>query len=256
MKAIRGGHTPACKGASGFLDETTEVRALKDRVIELLSEVNETVLDCTPPATISNVNEELSYGTNTANNSNAELYIPFHMNAGGGYGSECWVYDSSSTQAIEVSNKILDNLNRLGFKNRGVKFNKEYHDLRSTKMESLILEVCFVDNQQDFELYKTLGIDRIARAIANALNSNVSLEPKKREIDYLLIGTFNSNNNLVKVIQQLEHYIDKYHCSVEPIIKYAGAYDLKVYIDAKNIESFTYEYRVNKEPYDLTIIYK
>ena len=54
-----------------------------------------------------------------------------------------------------MASTILQNICKLGFKNRGVKNGKHLHVLRNTKMPAILIETCFIDSQIDMNIYKT-----------------------------------------------------------------------------------------------------
>ena len=57
----------------------------------------------------------------------------------------------------------------LGFTNRGVKTSTSLYVLKNTKSPALLIEVCFVDDKDDCNLYKKVGADKIGKAIAEGL---------------------------------------------------------------------------------------
>ena len=62
---LRGGHSPNCKGAMGYLDEQAEVRKIYYELASMLQAQGHTVIDCNSNA--STVDGELLEGTNKAN---------------------------------------------------------------------------------------------------------------------------------------------------------------------------------------------
>lgn len=52
-------------------------------------------------------------------------------------------------------------------------YNVNYHGtaetIKNTKCTAILIEVCFVDNKQDAEIFKKLGYEKIAKAIYNAI---------------------------------------------------------------------------------------
>lgn len=171
---IRKAHTKNCYGATGYLDEWVESRNIVPKVIELLTPYH-TIIDCTP-------NESLGWGewntgVRTANNSNLNLFFSIHFNSSSGdpQGTEACVYNTTGT-AANYAKKIVDNIASLGFKNRGLKKRTDLAETSSIKCPSFVLEVCFVQ-ETDGKLYKQLGVEKIARAIANAIEPRVSLSP-------------------------------------------------------------------------------
>lgn len=181
--AVRGGHNFQAPGSSALIDETTEDRKVKDSVIKYLRELGNDVLDVTPGNMDSD--SDLAYGVNKANNWGAELFISIHFNKAynsynGAIGTETWVYSKRDNikQDEEIALRIVNAIAGLGFKNRGVKERIDLYELRSTKMASIIVEVCFVEATEDVALYKKLGPDTIGKAIAEAI-SNKKVEVSK-----------------------------------------------------------------------------
>ncbi|MDU1411522.1 MAG: N-acetylmuramoyl-L-alanine amidase [Clostridium sp.] len=171
--ANRGGHTKASPGASDILDELTEDRKVYARVQQLLAEVGNTMIDCTPPESYP-FPQELNYGINKCNGSSAELFYSIHFNSTkGAYGSEVLIYPGTQL-TLNIGNRILANLANLGFTNRGVKARTDLGELTSINCPSMIVEVCFV-HEKDAAIYRSAGVEAISRAIANGIDSRVSL---------------------------------------------------------------------------------
>lgn len=169
----RGGHTEAATGASDGINELTEDRRVVKRVNELLREVGNSVKDVTPPE-YYDFPSELNYGINETNRVNCDLFFSIHFNSTeGGYGSEICVYPNTSL-CNTVGTRVLSNLANLGFRNRGLKPRTDLGELTSVNCPSMIIEVCFVQ-EPDASLYKRLGVEKISRAIANGIDSRVSL---------------------------------------------------------------------------------
>ncbi len=175
---LRYGHSINCRGARGKIDEVDGCRILYGKIKGLLEAQGHTVIDCNSNA--NNADSELSEGTNKANNAKVDIYITLHMNAfnGKARGVECWCYDTNSKTAISISTRICANIFKLGTPNRGVKINNGYHDLKASNMESIIVETLFCDNAEDAELFNK-KTDELARAIANGIDSRVSLNISK-----------------------------------------------------------------------------
>lgn len=171
--ADRGGHSPNCTGACGIIKEQPNVRELVSKLNVVLKEYGHTITDCNSNA--STVSSELKEGTNKANSNNADIYIPFHMNAsnGQGHGVECLVYNSSSKKAIEIGTRMCANLATLGLQNRGIKYRPELHDLKQTTMQAVIVELLFCDNQHDVDIWNKTSWDTLVYLIANAIDPNI-----------------------------------------------------------------------------------
>ena len=206
--AVRGGHCPKVTGASALIDELIEDRKVKDSVIKYLKELGHTVLDVTPPDSISSSSADLSYGVNKANNWGADLFVSIHFNNAynsynGALGTEVCVYSEN-----EVAGRVVNELASLGFKNRGQKIRTGLYELKNTKMKSMIIEVCFVEATEDVTLYKKLGPDTIGKTIAESIaNKKVSatLITSKEETYYRVIaGSFKERITAEKRKMELE----------------------------------------------------
>jgi N-acetylmuramoyl-L-alanine amidase len=166
--AIRGGHSLDVRGASAILDEVTENRKITAKVIEYLQQLGHEVLDVTPENSGTKSND-LSIPVNTANDWGADYFCSVHLNCsdGVGFGTEV-LYKSEKGK--EYADKIVAKLAVLGFKNRGSKLDERgLYEFNHTIMPNNIIEVCFIDNQNDVDLYNSIGIDRIAIAIAEGI---------------------------------------------------------------------------------------
>lgn len=165
MKIVcNAGHTKFSKGtgAKGYLTESVETRKLAYEVMKLLADSNHEVV----PAVFDRSTDNLKEAVTLANTEGADLFVSIHLNAGGGTGCEAYTWNGKKTkQAVGVCEELA----KLGFKNRGVKKNNSLYVLKNTEMPALLIEVCFVDNKQDYELYKKLGVSKVAKAIFNGI---------------------------------------------------------------------------------------
>lgn len=168
---VHGGHSLKCRGASGLLDEVNEDRAVKNKVIELLRANGHTVYDCTDDVGATQ-NTNLRNIVNKCNAHKVDLDVSIHLNAGGGTGTEVYVYNDSS-RAKGYAQRIVNNIsNSLGIRNRGVKASTNLYVLRKTKSPSLLVECCFVDNAIDKVKWNS---DKCAKAIVEGiLNATVN----------------------------------------------------------------------------------
>lgn len=161
---INAGHTKtgAGTGASKYLNESTETRKIAYEIMKILAGSGHEII----PAVFDRSSDNLKEAVNLANNKNADLFLSIHLNAGAGQGSEAYTWKGQKvTQAVTICNA----LSALGFRNRGIKDGSGLYVIKNTKMTAILIEVCFVDNQADCELYKKIGVNKIAQAIASAL---------------------------------------------------------------------------------------
>lgn len=169
---VNAGHTmsgqPGC-GAIGYLNESDEARAVSKKLVDLLCRAGHIVYDCTNDVASSEISN-LQNICFLANAQNLDLFISIHFNAGGGKGCECYTYGAKELpEAIRINQKLSE----LGFKDRGIKNGSNLFVVRNTRTKSILLEVCFVDNSADAELYQRTGADRIAEAICEAIIGEV-----------------------------------------------------------------------------------
>lgn len=161
---INAGHTKLGKGtgANGFLNESKETRKIAYELMKLLVDSNHTVI----PAVFDTSNNNLKEAVEAANKNNADLFVSIHLNAGGGTGVECFTWKK---QQLQQALKVCRNISSLGFKNRGIKDGSNLYVIKNTKCSAILIEVCFVDNKQDAQLFKELGYAKIAEAIYKSI---------------------------------------------------------------------------------------
>jgi N-acetylmuramoyl-L-alanine amidase len=183
--AIRGGHSLDIRGASAILDEVTEDRKITAKVVEYLQQLGHEVLDVTPTNSgVSSV--DLSVPVNTANTWGADYFCSVHLNCSNGVGlGEEVLYKSEKGK--EYADRISSKLVELGFQNRGSKLDERgLYEFNHTIMPNNIVEVCFIDNQNDVDLYNSIGIDRIAQAISEGITGETiqsQSEPTQPTLD-------------------------------------------------------------------------
>lgn len=122
---LRAGHSRNCLGAIGLRNEWESMKTLYPYVAKILREYGHTVVDCNSDA--SNQSAELAEGATKANNAGVDLFISLHMNSfnGSAHGVEAWTWGAAS-RANAVAQRLCDNYAKLGFYNRGVKYNSNY----------------------------------------------------------------------------------------------------------------------------------
>lgn len=159
---VHAGHNPdgkvAC-GAVGLIKESTEARKVKDEVITQLRQLGHTVFDCTVHNGTGQ-KDVLQKIVAKCNEHNADLDVSIHFNCaandlkgnGKTTGMEVLLY-SNASRAYEYAEAVCKSFELLGFKNRGIKFNPSLYVLKHTDAPAMLIEVCFVDDKDDVELY-------------------------------------------------------------------------------------------------------
>ena len=160
---VHGGHNFIVPGAKGLLDETTEDRKVTARVISALRNAGHTVYDCTDDSGRTQ-GQNLANIVAKCNAHPVDLNISNHLNAGGGTGVEVWCYNEKTK---DIAAAICASVSTaLGIQNRGVKYSKNLYVLRKTAGSAILVECCFVDNQNDASHWNA---DKCGDAIASAI---------------------------------------------------------------------------------------
>lgn len=160
---VHGGHNFIVPGAKGLLDETTEDRKVTARVISALRNAGHTVYDCTDDSGRTQ-GQNLANIVTKCNAHPVDLNISNHLNAGGGTGVEVWCYNEKTK---DIAASICASVSSaLGIPNRGVKYSKNLYVLRKTTGSAILVECCFVDNQNDASHWNA---DKCGDAIASAI---------------------------------------------------------------------------------------
>lgn len=162
---VHGGHNSIVPGASKYLNEVTEDRKVKNKVISLLKAAGHTVYDCTDDSGRTQ-SQNLANIVAKCNAHSVDYDISIHLNAGGGTGVEVLYYPTSSkgkSMATTMSAKIASTL---GLKNRGAKSRSNLYVLKHTKAPAVLVECCFVDSTTDRDKW---NVDKCAKAIVEAV---------------------------------------------------------------------------------------
>lgn len=175
---VHAGHNKPGKvacGASDYIDESTEARLITRKVVTLLKKNGLTVYNCTVNNGTSQ-NDVLKKIVAKCNSHKRQLDVSIHFNActhskadGKTKGVEVYGINKSGIRG-GVGNRICANIAKLGFANRGFKVRTDLYVLNKTTAPAILIEVCFVDDQDDAKLYKK-NKDAIAKAIASAVIS-------------------------------------------------------------------------------------
>ena len=171
--AVDMGHCPKSTGANGYLNELTEDRKIGKALITELKGRGHKVIDVTPADSAA---ESLTGRANRANAAGVDLFVSVHLNAGKGTGTE--VLTTSTSGAKEMAARVSATVAKaLGLRDRGRKNRDNVTVIKVTSMPAMLVEVCFVDTEQDAEAYKKLGAEGVALAIANGIDDTSATKP-------------------------------------------------------------------------------
>lgn len=111
--------------------------------------------------------KDLTRGVWRKNFKNYNYVLEVHFNAGGGTGTE--IYVTTREKSVDVEKAIVDNLSKY-YKNRGVKRTDflVINTAKSYGVSSALLEVCFIDNANDVNVYQK-NKQKIAQSIVDGI---------------------------------------------------------------------------------------
>lgn len=152
---------------------------------------------------------------NKVKNSKAKYCLSHHINAGGGTGFEVLV---SKYNDGKLANLILQELSKLGLKNRGIKkralkSGQDYYFMHrlTGNITTLIIEYCFIDNKVDRDF---LLVEKNRQAMADAVVRAVCKHEGIPYIDKIAantgnlykvqVGVFSGKENADKLAKELK----------------------------------------------------
>lgn len=153
---------PADMGYVGIKNEDELNKEVGDIVMKKLKLLNHEVVKCTPRGD-SNLSNSLYRRVTNANEENVDVYVSIHFNGGRGKGTEVYAI---SKESKEIAKRVVGEIAKLGYVNRGVKNGSFLYVLRNTKMPAILVEGGFVDSKEDMDRFNA---DKLANAIVNGL---------------------------------------------------------------------------------------
>lgn len=164
----------------------------------------------TSDATVS-----LQARSNFENRNTYDYFISFHRNAfqpEKAKGAETFTYLNAGEKSRELAESIQASLVILGFRDRGVKA-ANFHVLRETKAQAVLVEVGFIDNSEDNNLFDVKR-DSIIKGLAKAILENIGVEyieasaptqPSNGQTLYRVIaGSYKVKDNAENQVQKLK----------------------------------------------------
>ena len=165
--AISSGHGARIPGAVGILNEVREARRVVKRVAKHLRDMGVTVHEYHDDLSTT-VAGNIAAIVNWHNSRERDIDVSVHFNAfehtDQPRGTEV-LYRTARDAAEMVSYAIAGSA---GFRNRGPRFRDNLGFLNRTEKPAILMEVCFVDSEEDCLLYNE-NFDGICVSIAEAL---------------------------------------------------------------------------------------
>lgn len=165
--------------------------------------------------------------TDQANRLKVDCYVSIHANAFGSAGwnnargIETYVHPSRPKIATELARKVQRNLViATGLTDRGVK-TSDFHVLRETAAEAILVECGFLTNREELKLLRSEAYQRTcAESIVKGLQDQFKLKPKtvvkssttgtssktskSNTVYRVQIGAFNSKKNAEELVAKLK----------------------------------------------------
>lgn len=149
------------------------------------------------------------------NRNNYDYFISFHRNAfqpEKARGVETYTYLNPGAKSKSLAQRIQTSLVALGFTDRGVK-EANYHVLRETKAPAVLIEIGFIDNTGDNNLFDAKR-NEIIKALAKAILAQVGIDyveasaPAQTEsgqtLYRVMAGSYKVRENAENQVQKLK----------------------------------------------------
>lgn len=149
------------------------------------------------------------------NRNTYDYFISFHRNAfkpEQAKGVETYTYLNPGAKSKSLAQRIQTALVALGFTDRGVK-EANYHVLRETKAPAVLVEIGFIDNTGDNNLFDSKR-NEIIKALAKAILAQVGVDyikpsaPTQAEsgqtLYRVMAGSYSVRENAEKQVQKLK----------------------------------------------------
>lgn len=119
------------------------------------------------PTQVTSVSDSLEQRINKANEEEVDLFLSIHFNAFSNkdsQGTEVFIYEENE-KLRETGQNIIDNFEKYGFKDRGVK-TANFSVLRNAEVPAMLIECGFITNPEDMGRYEA---DKMAENILNGV---------------------------------------------------------------------------------------
>lgn len=174
------GHTPGVDpgACANGLQESDLTGDICGRIATKLAAYDCTVLQV--PRT-----DSLQARCDFANNAGADCFVSVHINAGGGTGFESYIYTSAGAGAIALREYLHEACvyygKQHGIADRGRK-SANFAVLRDTNMPAVLLELLFIDTEQDAALLKDeMYLSGISAAIGYGIIKAMGLTLREKD---------------------------------------------------------------------------
>lgn len=162
----------------------------------------------------SDVTVSLQTRSNFENRNVYDYFISFHRNAfkpEAASGVETYTYINQDSRSKSIADRIQTAIVNIGFVNRGVK-KEDFHVLRETKAPAVLIELGFIDNTFDNNLFDSRRkeiIKAISKSILDQLGitykeESVSNSSNDKTLYRVMAGSFSVKENADKQVKKLK----------------------------------------------------
>ena len=141
------------------------------------------------------------------NEAGADYFISIHRNSGAqanqDEGVGVLLYDKTGVK-YEMAQNILGAMGEIGFRENGIEARPGLVVLRRTQMPALLLEIGFINSEQDNQLFDE-QFHEIARGIAEAILGTLAGETTDGPVYYRVqVGSYKNRENADRLLYQLQ----------------------------------------------------
>lgn len=189
------------RGNGGCLEEEI-INAIGGNMNVHLRNMGHEVINMRPPNAAS-LEDSLFQRCNIANMNGVDIVVSLHANATiGGTGTEIYTYNADP---LPEALYILSEMERIGFKNRGIKDGSQLAVINGTSARAMLIEICFCDNREDVIKYQN-NIDTIARIIVSGITGvNIVQPPHEEKLIRVQVGAFKNRAAAEQLLQDLKN---------------------------------------------------
>lgn len=207
---IHPGHNPdgkAACGAVGILRESTCARNIVNEIRRLCPSIDTFSIEDG-----KDQRDVLNRIVKRVNERDYDLSISVHLNSSNvdsSEGVEAYVWDVANKDSISnrFAQNWLEQMEKLGYRDRGIKPGARLHVINSTKCPSVLIECGFVSNPRDCQLFD-------ASAIAEGIIYACGMKPEEKKdgtIYRVIAGAFHSQENANRFLEDVKSkYPDAY----------------------------------------------
>lgn len=139
-------------------------------------------------------------------------FISFHRNGfkpEEALGVETFTYINQTAKSRELAEKIQKSLVAIGFKDRGVK-KANFHVLRETKSPAVLVEIGFIDNTKDNEIFDS-KFNQIVEGVTRAMLEQFGIryievvpKPDNKKLYRVQVGAYSKKENAEILLKKLK----------------------------------------------------